>query len=63
MAINSLPQVAAGMNCAEKIVFSRTSKKAEWNNTTLIKDNIIKEVRKMKQLPGNDMTLLGSGNI
>ena len=62
-AAKSDPIVAEGMNNAEKIVFSRTLEKAEWKNTRLIKDNIVEEIRKMKQLPGKDMTLLGSGSI
>jgi dihydrofolate reductase len=62
-AIKNDPVVAEGMNKADKIVFSRSLKKAEWNNTRLVKDNIIEEVKKMKQLPGKDMTILGSGSI
>ncbi len=62
-AIKNDPIVAAGMNNADKIVFSRTLKKAEWNKTRLVKDNIVEEIKKMKQMPGKDMTLLGSGNI
>ncbi|HEX7574576.1 MAG TPA: dihydrofolate reductase family protein [Bacteroidota bacterium] len=62
-AIKNDPVVAEGMNKAEKIVFSRTLKKAEWNNTRVVKDNIGEEIRKMKQMPGKDMTLLGSGSI
>jgi dihydrofolate reductase len=63
VAIKNDPAVAEGMNKAEKIVFSRTLKKAEWNNTRLVKGNIGEEVRKLKQIPGKDMTLLGSGSI
>ncbi len=63
VAIKNDPIVAAGMNAAEKIVFSRTLKKAEWNNTRLVKDNIVEEIKKMKQQSGKDMTLLGSGSI
>ena len=62
-AIKRDPIVAEGMNRAEKVVFSRTLKKAEWNNTRLVKDNIVEEVRKMKRMPGKGMTLLGSGSI
>ena len=51
------------MNNAGKIVFSRTLEKVEWNNTRLVKDNITEEIKKMKQMPGKDMTLLGSGSI
>jgi dihydrofolate reductase len=63
IAIKNDPIVAEGMNNADKIVFSRTLKKAEWNNTKLVKDNIAEEIKKMKQMPGKDMTLLGSGSI
>jgi len=63
MAIKNDPIVAEGMNNAEKIVFSRKLKKVKWNNTRLVKSNLIKEIKKMKQMPGNNMTLLGSGDI
>jgi dihydrofolate reductase len=62
-AMKNMPRVAEGMNKAEKIVFSRTLKKAEWNNTRLVKDNMVEEIRKMKQMPGKDMCILGSGSI
>jgi dihydrofolate reductase len=63
MAHQSFPVVADGMNKTEKIVFSRTLKKAEWNNTKVISENIIEEVKKMKQSSGKGMTILGSGSI
>jgi dihydrofolate reductase len=56
------PGVAEGMNKAEKIVFSRTLKKAEWNNTKIIAGDIEKEVKKLKE-SGKDITVLGSGTI
>ena len=66
IALNNDPLVAEGMNSADKIVFSRTLKRAEWNNTRVMKDNIVQEIKKMKSDsggPGKDMTLLGSGTI
>lgn len=63
IAIKNDPTVAEGMNNADKIVFSRTLKKLEWKNTRLVKDNIVEEIKKMKKMPGNNMTLLGSGSI
>jgi dihydrofolate reductase len=63
LAIKNDPIVAEKMNNAEKIVFSRTLKKVEWSNTRLVKDNIGEEVKKLKQMPGKDMTVLGSGSI
>jgi len=63
IAMQHDPIVAEGMNKADKIVFSRTLKKAGWNNTRLVEDNIVEEIMKMKRMPGKDMTLLGSGSI
>lgn len=57
------PEMADSMNKAEKVVFSRTLDKAVWYNTTLIKDDIVNVIKKMKRLPGKDLTILGSGNI
>lgn len=51
------------MNRADKVVFSRTLKKAEWSNTRLVKHNIVEEIKKMKGMPGKNMTVLGSGSI
>lgn len=62
-AINTDPIVAAGMNRSEKIVFSRTLDRADWNNTRLVKDDMIGEIRRLKQGAGKDMTVLGSGSI
>jgi dihydrofolate reductase len=63
IAMKNDPVVAEGMNKADKIVFSRTLKTAEWNNTRLISGNIEAEISKMKQMPGSDLVLLGSGSI
>ena len=62
-AIKTDPIVAAGMNKSEKIVFSRTLQKAEWNNTRLVKDDMPGEVRRLKQGTGKDLTVFGSGSI
>jgi dihydrofolate reductase len=62
-AIRTDPIVAAGMNKAEKIVFSRTLQKADWNNTRLVKDDMLTEVRRLKQGSGKNLTVLGSGSI
>jgi len=62
-AIRTDPLVAAGMNKSEKIVFSRTLHKADWNNTRLVKDDMLAEVRRLKQGTGKGLTVLGSGSI
>ena len=57
------PAVAKGMNSMSKVVFSRTLTKASWNNTKLIKGDIVSEIRKMKSESGPGMAILGSGSI
>lgn len=46
-----------------KYVFSTTLPNADWNNTTLIKDNIVEEVNKLKQQPGKDLVIFGSPGL
>lgn len=62
-AMEMMPAVAAGMNSMPKVVFSRTLNAASWNNTKLIKSDVIAAMRKLKQEPGPDMVILGSGSI
>ena len=62
MAMEQMPVVADGMNRSEKIVFSKTIDRSEWNNTRFFSGNLIEEVKKLKQ--GDlDITVLGSGTI
>ena len=62
-AKKAFPVVADGMNKAEKIVFSNSLKRADWNNTKIVSGDIAETIKKMKQQPGKDMTILGSGSI
>jgi dihydrofolate reductase len=62
-AAEIFPVIAERMNNLPKIVFSRTLDKASWNNTTLIKDDIVAAMRKLKEQPGPDMVIMGSGSI
>ncbi len=63
MAKENMPEVAKGMNESEKIVFSTTLESSEWENTTIIKEDLVEAVRKLKAIPGKVMTILGSGSI
>lgn len=63
MALQTNPAVAERMNALPKIVFSRTLDAATWNNTTLIKDDIVGAMRGLKAEPGPDMVILGSGSL
>jgi dihydrofolate reductase len=62
-AAEKMPVVAERMNTLPKIVFSRTLDKASWSNTKLVKSDMTGEIRKMKNEPGENMTILGSGSI
>ena len=55
--------VADRMNKLPKIVFSKTLDKVTWNNTKLMKGDLISEVRKLKSEPGEGIAILGSGRI
>jgi dihydrofolate reductase len=60
---NAFPEVAEGINKAPKVVFSKTMDKASWNNTRVVKGDLAEEVRKLKEEPGDDMVIMGSGTI
>lgn len=62
-AAEQMPLVAERMNNLPKVVFSRTLEDASWNNTKLVKSNMAGEIRRMKQEPGEDMVIFGSGSI
>jgi dihydrofolate reductase len=51
------------MNSIPKFVVSTTLEEVEWNNSTLIKENIAEEVAKLKQQPGQDILVAGSGDL
>src|SRR5579871_5283383 len=55
--------VADKLNSAPKYVVSTTLQKADWNNSTLIKSNVIEEIRKLKQQPGGTIGITGSARL
>ncbi|MGV3708969.1 MAG: dihydrofolate reductase family protein [Gemmatimonas sp.] len=62
-AMQQMPEVAARMNGAEKIVFSRTLHEAAWENSRLIREDLVGAVRALKEGSGEDMILMGRGQI
>jgi len=56
-------RIAYKMNTLPKIVFSKTLKKLEWNNSTLVKEVVPGEIMKMKRQPGKDMVIFGSADL
>ena len=56
--------VAARMSGIQKYVVSKTLEEPlEWNNSTLIKGNVAEEITELKQLPGKDISISGSGTL
>jgi dihydrofolate reductase len=51
------------MNSIPKFVVSKTAEKLEWNNSTLIKENVVEEITKLKQMPGKDILVFGSAEL
>ena len=52
--INSVPKLVVSTILEEPL---------EWNNSTLIKGSVAKEMTELKRLPGKDITILGSGAL
>lgn len=51
---------AEWLEAAEKIVVSTTLPEQDWNNTRVIRDNLVEEFTKLKQEPGKDLVIFGS---
>lgn len=63
MALDDDPDVAARMNALQKVVFSKTLARSDWNNTRLVSDDPAQEIERLKAEPGKDMVIFGSGQI
>jgi dihydrofolate reductase len=57
------PVFAEVLNNTPKIVFSTTLKKADWQNAEVFKELNKDELLKLKQRPGKNMMIFGSGTI
>jgi dihydrofolate reductase len=51
------------MNSTPKYVASRTLQDVEWQNSTLITGDVAEEVARLKQQPGKNIAVLGSGDL
>jgi dihydrofolate reductase len=56
-------EYADRLNSLPKYVVSTTLKKVEWNNSRLINGNVVEEVGKLKQQPGQDILVHGSRTL
>jgi dihydrofolate reductase len=56
--------IASALNNLPKYVTSRTLQKPlKWNNSTLIDGDVAEEVAKLKQQPGKNLMVIGSGAL
>jgi dihydrofolate reductase len=46
-----------------KVVISTTLKSSDWNNTSIIADNLSEAILKLKQQPGKDIVIFGSPSL
>ena len=57
-------ELADRLNSAPKYVASTTMKVGGWNNSIILpKDNVVEEVRKLKQESGGNIVVTGSGTL
>jgi dihydrofolate reductase len=54
---------ANNLNDAIKYVASRTLDKVDWENSTLIKGDVVKEINRLKGEDGPELQVHGSGNL
>ena len=56
-------EFADKFNSMPKYVVSSTLDRAEWNNSTVLKGDVVKEVSRLRQKPGGDIVVHGSAQL
>jgi dihydrofolate reductase len=51
------------MNNAKKYVVSQTLTKVDWQNSVLVRGDVVKEITKLKEQDGPELQVHGSGNL
>ena len=60
---SSKDQGAEYFNGVRKYVVSNTLERAEWNNSQIIRGDLVEEVNRLKQQDGTNITVHGSGKL
>jgi dihydrofolate reductase len=60
---NSTDEGASYFNNVRKYVVSNTLDKVEWNNSVLIKGNVVEEIAKLKQQGSENLVIHGSASL
>ncbi len=55
--------IAKTLNAARKHVASRTLTTLHWNNSTLLRGDVVAGIAALKAQPGPDLQMIGSGNL
>jgi dihydrofolate reductase len=55
--------VADKLNSVSKYVVSSTLQKADWHNSTIIKNNVVAEITRLKEQPGQEILIHGSAAL
>ncbi len=55
--------VAVALNGRPKYVVSKTLDRVEWNNSTLIKGDVVEEIARLKRRPGREIQVHGSSTL
>jgi dihydrofolate reductase len=55
--------IASRLNTLPKYVVSTTLGSADWQNSTIVNGDIVAEVRKLKEMPGRELQVHGSGQL
>jgi dihydrofolate reductase len=56
-------ELADQMNNTPKLVVSNTLKSLEWQNSTLISGDVARELRRVKEQPGKNLSVTGSATL
>ncbi len=60
---NQTGPYADAINTIRKYVFSSTLESADWNNSTIIRGDVVAAVTKLKQQEGGDLMMYGYGRL